>query len=356
LRARAGATLVVALVAALGLVAVLPALAQVSFRGPTNFAAGANPPRWRSATSTATPTSTWRPPTTARTTSRCCSATGRAASARATNFDAGTGATTAAAAATAGRATTAAAPAPPPPPPPAPPPPPRPPPPAPRPAPAVLRLQALGLSVFGRAGSQARCRMRTGRIRSCTVRLLAGRRVLAQGSTRSRRAARRSLTVTLRLTAVGQTLLARRLGGVRTRMRAHGATSGGPRRASAPTRAILQVEDFTTPAGSWLPGEAGLSARGRSFLRSLRGKLIAVASLRCDGYSADADGIPVSTGPISLARAAAMCRALRQLGVRAQPRLTGHGDTAPIASNASESGRAENRRVEVTVTHRLRRL
>jgi hypothetical protein len=219
-----------------------------------------------------------------------------------------------------------------------------------------MRLQALSLSVFGRSGSEARCRMRTGRIRSCTVRLLVGRRVLAQGRARSTRAGRRSLTVTLRLTAFGRTLLARRLGGVRTRIRARGATSAGARRAAAGTRAILRVEHFTTPAGSWVPDEATLSARGRSFLRSLRGKLIAVASLRCDGHDANVRATAATSSRLSLARAAVMCDALRELGVRSPPKLAGHGDSEPITSNATESGRAENRRVEVTVTHRPRRL
>jgi flagellar motor protein MotB len=50
------------------------------------------------------------------------------------------------------------------------------------------------------------------------------------------------------------------------------------------------------------------------------------------------------------------CEALKELGAGARPRLAGHGDSQPIASNASASGRAENRRVEVTVTHRPRRL
>jgi Tol biopolymer transport system component len=244
-----------------------------------------------------------------------------------------------------------------PPPPPSPPAPLPPPPPAPSPAPsprALMRVQALDLTVFGRSGSESRCLMRTGRIRSCNVRLLAGRRLVAHGSTSSR-AARRDLLVTLRLTRFGQALLAHRLGGVHARVQARGATSGGARRASARTRAILRVEHFTTPAGSWLPDEAALTERGTSFVRSLRGKLTAVAGLRCEGHSADVRA-DAGAASLSLDRAAAMCDALRQLGVGARPRLAGHGDSEPIASNASESGRAENRRVEVTVTHRPRRL
>jgi len=105
-----------------------------------------------------------------------------------------------------------------------------------------------------------------------------------------------------------------------------------------------------------MPGDATLTARGRGFLRGLRGNLVAVAGLRCDGHSADADGTKARRDPISLARAAVICAGLRRLGVRAPPKLVGHGDADPIASNDSQSGRAENRRVAVTVTHRPRRL
>jgi hypothetical protein len=216
---------------------------------------------------------------------------------------------------------------------------------------AVLRLQTPSLSVFGRTGGRARCRMRTGRISSCTVRVLTGKHLIATGNSRSGQS-RRGLVVRLRLTRAGKTLLGRRLGGVRTRLRASAATSGGVRRATARTRAILRVEHFTTPAGSWLPDRATLTTRGRRFVRGLRGKLVAVASLRCDGYEADVRPSSASTSRRSLARAAAMCAALRKLGVDARPRLVGHGDTDPIAPNDSESGRAKNRRVEVTVTHR----
>jgi hypothetical protein len=215
----------------------------------------------------------------------------------------------------------------------------------------VMQLRAPGLSVFGPSGSQADCRMRTGEIRSCSVRLLAGRRILAHGRATSEAPGRRSLPVTLTLTRFGRTLLARHLGGVRTRMRARAATSDATRTAAAGTRAILAVEHFTTPPGSWVPDRAGLTVRGRSFVRGLRGKLFAVASLRCDGHDANVRANSLTSLRLSRARAAVMCDALRQLGVHARPLLAGHGDSQPIASNATGSGRAQNRRVQVTITH-----
>jgi hypothetical protein len=197
--------------------------------------------------------------------------------------------------------------------------------------------------------------MRSGRIRSCSVRLLAGGRVLAAGSA-TRSAGARALTVRLRLTDRGKALLAHGLGGVSGTLRASAQTSGGVRRASARTRALLQLERFTTPPGSFLPGAAALSARGERFLRSLRGRLVAVAALRCEGHAARLQAAPVASGPLSLARAALLCRALQRLGVRAHASVVGRGNAQPLASNASKPGRAENRRVLVTVTHRARRL
>ena len=146
----------------------------------------------------------------------------------------------------------------------------------PPPSAAVMRLRAPRRSVFGRAGSPARCRIRSGRIRSCAVRIVARGRVVAKGRSESQDAGSSSVTVTLELTGYGQTLFECHLGGVRTIMRARAATTGGARRAAGSTRAILGRERFTTPAGAWIPERAILTARGRSFVRSLRGNLIAV--------------------------------------------------------------------------------
>jgi hypothetical protein len=198
--------------------------------------------------------------------------------------------------------------------------------------------------------------MTSGPISSCRVQLHVGTRVLGRGARAERGG--RSLLVRLQLTAFGRRLLASRLGGVRALVAATGTAPGGRRSAAARTRAILAVERFTTPPGSWVPDEAVLTPSGRRFLQSLRGKLIAVSSARCDGYAAGARdaGTPGHALAVSLGRAYVMCRALRRFGVTVKPILIAHGKQGPIASNAGESGRAENRRVEVTVTHTPRSL
>ena len=176
--------------------------------------------------------------------------------------------------------------------------------------------------------------------------------MLAKGNAQRPAGARR-LTVALELTSRGRALLAERLGGVRARLRARALTGDGTLRARARTRALLRRERFTTPPGSWLPGEAALSERGKRFRRSLRGKLVAVAALRCEGYSALVQALG-ETGPLSLARATLFCRALaKRFGGRQT--VVGRGNAEQISGNGGEAGRAENRRVVVTVTHRLAR-
>lgn len=219
---------------------------------------------------------------------------------------------------------------------------------------AAIRVDAPSASVFGAAGSPVRCTARTGLLRSCRVTLLSGGRVLARG--RASGSDARVLTVRLRLTASGRTVLVRHLGGVRVRVTATAATSGGTRSARARTRALLAVEHVVTPPGSWTPNEAALSARGRRFLQSLRTRLIAVAAVRCDGYSAKVREESINATRISVDRAAAVCAALRRFGVTGRRTVVGHGDSRSIASNTTAAGRARNRRVEVTIRHRPTRM
>jgi hypothetical protein len=210
--------------------------------------------------------------------------------------------------------------------------------------------------VFGQAGSPARCAVQSGLVRACSVSMLSGGRVLARGRATASGAGARAVTVRLKLTRSGRAVLARHLGGVRLRVEASATTSAGTRSARARTRGVLAVEHLVTPPDSWLPNQAVLSARGRRFLRSLRGSVIAVVRVRCDGYSAKVSASSSNSTRISAARAAAVCAALRRFGVTKAPTVVGHGGSRPIASNTTEAGRAANRRVEVTITHRPTRL
>ena len=117
------------------------------------------------------------------------------------------------------------------------------------------------------------------------------------------------------------------------------------RRASTRTRAILPVERITTPPGSWVADRAELTAAGRRFVRSLRARMVAVTGLRCDGHAAQPEGEPRPEVAMALSRA----RAALVCGKEAK--LVAHGNKDPIASNAGEKGRAQNRRVEITVRH-----
>jgi Bacterial Ig-like domain (group 3) len=216
--------------------------------------------------------------------------------------------------------------------------------------PTRLQVRVPGVSVFGHAGKLTRCRMSEGRLRSCTVRLVHSGRLLAVG--RARSAETRALTVRLRLSAYGRRILARRLGGISVRVRAVASTSGGVQRASERTRAVLRVERLRTPPGSFVANRPLLTPRGKRFLRSVRGRLVAVKRLRCDGYAAMVRPHSRFARSLSRRRGRLICKALRRLALGAPGvRVTGHGAARPIASNATERGRAMNRRVEVTIVH-----
>jgi outer membrane protein OmpA-like peptidoglycan-associated protein len=124
------------------------------------------------------------------------------------------------------------------------------------------------------------------------------------------------------------------------------------RRDPARTRAIIDPERFITPPGFWEPNRAVLTPLGRRFLRSLRGKLIALRSVICEGHTANLS-VPTSRFAVALSldRARVMCNLLRRLGARAPVRLVFKGGTEPIATNSTEAGRRQNRRVEVVLRH-----
>jgi outer membrane protein OmpA-like peptidoglycan-associated protein len=99
-------------------------------------------------------------------------------------------------------------------------------------------------------------------------------------------------------------------------------------------------------------GGLGLSAGARSVLDAVAASLVAHPELRVEvaGYTDDA-GSPAANLPLSRLRADVVRTYLLSRGV-ASSRVTsrGFGSAAPIASNTTAAGRAQNRRVEL---HRL---
>lgn len=93
-----------------------------------------------------------------------------------------------------------------------------------------------------------------------------------------------------------------------------------------------------------------VSAEGYRSLRSLRPLIARARTVTVAGYT-DAIGSPLYNTLLSLCRARASQRVLVD-GMKDAPRvkIAGLGETHPVASNATDAGRARNRRVEVRVT------
>ena len=95
---------------------------------------------------------------------------------------------------------------------------------------------------------------------------------------------------------------------------------------------------------------ATISARSRQLLRQLADVAnTCPGNLVVEGHT-DSDGALADNQALSLRRARAVVGALTDLGV-ASNRLSarGFGEERPVASNATSSGRAQNRRIEIKV-------
>lgn len=95
-----------------------------------------------------------------------------------------------------------------------------------------------------------------------------------------------------------------------------------------------------------------LSTRGKSALRKLRPYVNNAKSIRIEGH-ASSEGSDAYNLALSKARAQTV-RAALTAGMKHKPKtaVRAYGERKPIASNATERGRAKNRRVVITMTLR----
>ena len=177
--------------------------------------------------------------------------------------------------------------------------------------------------------------------------------VLATGSVRT--GGRRRAAVRITANPRGLQRLRNSVGGLPVTLRVICRTANGAVIGRAERRlALLRIAHTVTPPGSWVPDQAILTAGGERFVEALRRRLrrLNVSRLRCDGHTASVPGSRVDPVSLSRRRAQLVCGRLRQSSLRARPQIVAHGLSEPIATNASEAGRAANRRVEITIVYR----
>ena len=116
----------------------------------------------------------------------------------------------------------------------------------------------------------------------------------------------------------------------------------------------IQLMHISLSGGSnFDTGSATLTQRGKDELYNLAGKLTAkgmrVKGIHIVGHT-DNVGRADANMALSLARANAVANYLQQLGVRRDlMRVDGRGESNPIFSNKTASGRAKNRRVDISI-------
>jgi chemotaxis protein MotB len=106
--------------------------------------------------------------------------------------------------------------------------------------------------------------------------------------------------------------------------------------------------------GAFTSGSADLSAQARAVLRKVE---LSAENARTIVVTGHTDNVPLSGSTyrdnweLASARAASVVRELQDSGIVPQARLvaTSMGETAPVADNTTEEGRARNRRIEIEI-------
>jgi outer membrane protein OmpA-like peptidoglycan-associated protein len=109
-------------------------------------------------------------------------------------------------------------------------------------------------------------------------------------------------------------------------------------------RAVYTLDGAAFPSGS-----AQLTDRAIASLRALAAAVPARSNLSITGHT-DGQGADEANRLLSQRRADAVRRALAAAGIAASRlKAVGRGEADPVADNATEAGRARNRRVEISV-------
>jgi outer membrane protein OmpA-like peptidoglycan-associated protein len=119
--------------------------------------------------------------------------------------------------------------------------------------------------------------------------------------------------------------------------------------ALPPSRRVGGRTVYTLPGTAFASGSTRLGAGAQGSLHLLAAALRGKADIRIEAHT-DSQGADAANLALSRKRAEAVRSALAAAGVpAARMQAVGKGEAGPVADNATASGRARNRRVEISV-------
>ncbi len=228
----------------------------------------------------------------------------------------------------------------------------------PTPAATTVRTRVASQSVVtGSAGTvRVGCALNAGALDRCVVRIYErrsdGKRgaLLGTGSVRVKDG--RSTTVNVRLNARGKRVVARTLGGRNVIVRSTATERGGKTLRARDVRTKLFPQRLLTiPTVLPFAIDRGVVVgSARRIVADVAPQLRRAKSVRCIGFT-DSRGPAAHNKRLGQRRAAAVCRTLRQMGVRAKLSTSSRGEEQPRASTKTAAGREKNRRVELVIRY-----
>ncbi|MDA0179803.1 OmpA family protein [Solirubrobacter phytolaccae] len=160
------------------------------------------------------------------------------------------------------------------------------------------------------------------------------------------------LAVDIELNAVGRRLVAEQITGINVVLKIEARTIEGPKLNTRTTAKLVPQTQLIVPeSGLFASGSAKIAKSGTKLVKSLGDRLGKVKTVTCVGHT-DSVGSDAANQQLGVARAKAVCAALKQHGARGKLVVESAGESRPRATNATDKGRALNRRVEISVRYR----
>ncbi len=160
------------------------------------------------------------------------------------------------------------------------------------------------------------------------------------------------LAVDIQLNATGRRLVAEQITGINVVLKIEARTVQGPKlKSRTAAKLVPQTQLIVPEKGLFATGSAKVAKTGNKLVKSLGRRFGKVKTVTCVGHT-DAVGSSVTNHHLGLARANAVCTALKKHGARGKFVVESDGESRPRATNDTVEGRALNRRVEIRVRYR----